>query len=331
MRKVSFFKRNCGFLLCLALLLILSLSMLAGNSFAKYSKTVVLKGTVKYAPQSSVVMADVSVAPCDDIILTPGTTINTVTSVTVTWPDDAVPAYLYLELSGDHAADITSLGAGWTKLDGADNVFVYNNGTALTEQPAAIPVEGSFTADTVPAENNQMLQYKAYLIQQLDGVDAKDSFANMDSSGAAVKTAVAEQAFIPASAECTVDEKEYTVTNIGNIDTVIRATVVPNWVDDEGDPYYSIADALPAITFGDDWTQLTQDGVLYLYYNGTVAPNGKTSPMIVSVGEYTAPEDCTLQIDIMAEAMQTEPTSAYESAWHAVFNGETWTATASNP
>ena len=322
MNNKRFFRRAVGVLLGLALVLILSLSLSSGGSFAKYSKSIVFSGEVTYTPIPSViVMADVSVAPCNDVILVPGAEITSTTSVTVTWQEDAVPAYLYLELSGDHASQITSLGTDWTKLDATGNVFVYHGGTALTEQPADIPVQASFTADTVPTTENETLQFKAYLIQQLDGVNAADAFADKSVSDAVVKTDTAFQNFVPADASCTLSTTDYTVTNNGNIPVYVRAFAYPVWKNDAGDVLSEIPDV--ELVYEDNW----QDNNGILYYKG-VLPAGETTEPI-----FTAPasvpdspeEGYTLQYDVDVDVIQADPDAAVQDAWGMIYSDGTWT------
>ncbi len=120
---------------------------------------------------------------------------------------------------------------------------------------------------------------------------------------------------IPANVSCSADESEYTVTNTGNVDEFIRVMVEPKQTDGA---------ALPKIPVGEGWTQLTQDGVVYLYYNGSLAPGEKTGPAIdVSV----LSEGFDDQVTIHAEAVSADDGGA---EWGASYHGESWTADISN-
>ena len=319
MNRNNHFKRNRGLLLGLLLVLLLSVSLLAGGAFAKYSKTITLQGTVKYTPIPSVAMAEISLSACEDADLIPGNTVSGSSAVTVTWKENALHAYLYVELTGDHASEITALGSDWTKLDVDGNVYVYHDGTPLTAAPDPnVPVEWSFTLSNEAIKQDQALQIKAYLIEQKEGATAKTTYENKGTSGAAISTASVEQVLRAVDVSCTVND-DYTVTNTGDIDVLIRATVVVNWVDEEGNP----APGMPAVTYSEGWTQ-SADGK-YLFYNGVLKPNDSTTTPVIAGVEASPDDEYTLKTTVLAEAIQAEPATAAQEAWGATYSGGTWT------
>lgn len=106
------------------------------------------------------------------------------------------------------------------------------------------------------------------------------------------------------------------VTNNGNVDAYIRAAVVVNWMDKDGNVYgikpsYSIS-ANPG------WTE---SGGFY-YYTAEVAPNGATAtaPATVSVSENPPSAAYSLSIEIVAEAIQAEGTLDSDDSVTAVFD-----------
>lgn len=110
------------------------------------------------------------------------------------------------------------------------------------------------------------------------------------------------------------------IQNTGDIPAYIRAKVVVTWKDEDGNVYgqapvkgtdYSIQ--YNAI----DWEQ---DGD-YWYYDEPVAPvteNNCYTPVLINscspIADQT-PEGYHLSVEILAEAIQSEPTKAIQEAW----------------
>lgn len=107
------------------------------------------------------------------------------------------------------------------------------------------------------------------------------------------------------------------VTNNGNADAYIRAAVVVNWMDQDGNVYGIKPQYTLSVNSG--WTQIGD----YYYYTSAVASKSATLTAPVSVGVAgAAPSDAyTLSIEIVAEAIQAEGTTddgdipAYQDAW----------------
>jgi len=107
------------------------------------------------------------------------------------------------------------------------------------------------------------------------------------------------------------------VTNLGNTDAYIRAYVVVNWMDAEGNVYAIRPDY--SISTNDGWTYV--DGIFY--YNSPVSAGYATvnGPATVSVTG-TAPSDAyTLSIEYVAEAIQAkgmgDDVDTAQEAWAA--------------
>lgn len=151
--------------------------------------------------------------------------------------------------------------------------------------------------------------------------------------GAAVGSTVAflitntgpvENKFAYASVSCEVKEdfngntkKNVQITNTGSTDAYIRATYVVNWVDEQG----NIAAAVPEsysyrLTKNPDSKWIEKDG--YFYYTSPVAPDASTQGSLLTC-TVTYPEnpEYTLSVEILAEAIQSEPAEAVQQAWGA--------------
>lgn len=103
----------------------------------------------------------------------------------------------------------------------------------------------------------------------------------------------------------------------------IRATIVANWVDDEG-KIVKIAEK------GTDYTDFAseegwvEDGEGHYYWTRPVDPNDSTGALIVScepnVDAKPAGAD-HLRLTILSQAIQAEPTTAVEEAWDVTVDG----------
>ena len=118
--------------------------------------------------------------------------------------------------------------------------------------------------------------------------------------------------FSPASVKCELIETDggYTVINRSNISAYVRVAVVPNWTKD-GKVY-----ALSPISTDDyritatGWTLF--EG--YYYYSTPLAPNASTPPILAELLTIP-PDDCVFSVEVLAEAIQSEPITALSEAW----------------
>ena len=140
--------------------------------------------------------------------------------------------------------------------------------------------------------------------------------------------------FTYAHVSCTIKEKfdgttksDVQIQNTGDISAYIRARIVVTWKDANG----NVSSTVPVkntdytIAFNEnekDWTQ--QGG--YWYCNTAVAA-GEDTPVLITTCEKkeTAPEGYNLSVEILADAIQSEPASAVTEAW-----GYTTTAASGN-
>lgn len=117
--------------------------------------------------------------------------------------------------------------------------------------------------------------------------------------------------FEPGHVGCVVSEPvnnngkyEYTLSpdNKTNTSVYIRAAVVANWADSEGNVHWQN----PAVTVsGTGWTKYGE----YWYYQPEVAPGGSATALTVTLDndEATPSNDYSLQIQVLGEAIQTQP------------------------
>lgn len=130
------------------------------------------------------------------------------------------------------------------------------------------------------------------------------------------KSALVENQFQPASVTCSVND-DGTVTNNGNVDAFIRASVVVNWMDNDGNVYGIKPSYTVDINSG--WSQIGD----FYYYTAAVSPGETTSTAPVTVGvSGDAPSSAySLSIEVVAEAIQAEGDTdsgnipAYQDAW----------------
>lgn len=153
--------------------------------------------------------------------------------------------------------------------------------------------------------------------------------------GVAVGTTVAylidstkeiENKFEYAKTDVTVEEtltgtekSNVQVKNNSNIPVYIRATYVVNWVDKAGNIVTSVPAGYSYVLTPDasgNWVQ-GKDG--YYYYKDPVPAGGKTQGSLLTctvtypVG--VATPEYTLNVEILATAIQSEPTAAITNAW----------------
>ena len=106
------------------------------------------------------------------------------------------------------------------------------------------------------------------------------------------------------------------ITNTGDIPAYIRVKVVVTWKDAQDNIY----GAAPVLGTDYTWTSgsdkwFLKDG--FYYYSEPVAAKGTTGVLFTACQPVAdrAPEGYSLSVDIHAQAIQAEPTTAVTSAW----------------
>ena len=116
------------------------------------------------------------------------------------------------------------------------------------------------------------------------------------------------------------------IKNMGDVDAYIRATVIANWVDSQGNIYGEkpVKNVDYSISYGNAWKEIGG----YYYYKGKVAPDGETAVLFTNckVKEgVTPPDGYTLSVEILAQSIQTGTSDeAIKQAWKV--DPTSWTA-----
>lgn len=136
--------------------------------------------------------------------------------------------------------------------------------------------------------------------------------------------------FTPTKVTTTIEEdgttvkENVTITNDGDIDAYVRAAVIVTWKDASGNVHSKVP------TVGKDYTieyntthwTLGKDG--YWYYKYPLPPKSCSWVLIEECKPQTpstAPEGYHLSVEILASAIQAEPSSAVVDAWGTAKGG----------
>lgn len=144
----------------------------------------------------------------------------------------------------------------------------------------------------------------------------------------ATKTEPVENSFEYANVSCEVTQNCDTdgsivqVKNTGTISAYIRAAVVANWMDIDGNIAASDPEgySYELTCSSDSWVQGT-DG--FFYYPLPVAPGASTEGNLLTC-TVACPEnpEYTLSVEVLAEAIQSTPASAVKEAWNVAVDGD---------
>lgn len=130
--------------------------------------------------------------------------------------------------------------------------------------------------------------------------------------------------FTPAQVTCTVEEtfggttkSDVKIKNTSNIDAYIRAYVVVTWKNADGNVYGKpVKDTDYTMTMPDN-TKWFKSGDYY-YYPDAV-PSGASTGVLISECKLnegvTPPAGYSLSVEIIAEAIQSQPETAVGEAW----------------
>ena len=137
------------------------------------------------------------------------------------------------------------------------------------------------------------------------------------------KTTAVTNTFEPAEVTCEVQEdlngtvkKDVTVKNTSNIDAYLRVKLVTYRVNEKGERIGGTA-AIPGFTLGNGW--FAKDG--FYYYNKPVAPGDTPATDLIGykgikLVEYIDADGGKQVIEVIAEAIQSVPTSVVEQMWN---------------
>ena len=118
----------------------------------------------------------------------------------------------------------------------------------------------------------------------------------------------------------TDSQTNYTITNTANsnMPAYIRFTVVVNWIDNDSDNiWFSQPVEGKDYSISSSCTELNG----YYYYNGEVSVGNGFD---LCVSQLDQKDGYTMQIEVIAEGIQSVPVTAVEEAWGVTFNGTVW-------
>lgn len=175
--------------------------------------------------------------------------------------------------------------------------------------------EKQMPAAKKPARRRKLNKYFLVTLSLvlLLGVAGGTTLAYIIAQGGTVKNS-----FTPGVVLCSVGD-DYKITNDGNVDAYIRAAVVINWENAQGE-INGIAPKMGTnytLSLGAGWEKIGD----YYYYNAVVPFENadKTTPVVTVEQIGDAPNGFTLVVEVLAEAIQAEgmgATSA-QAAWTA--------------
>lgn len=125
---------------------------------------------------------------------------------------------------------------------------------------------------------------------------------------------VEDFAYAQVSCQVTRSDSALAVQNTGTAQAYIRASYAVNWLDVNGN---IVAAAPEGYSCGllenqDDWTE---GGDGYFYYPYPVAPGSETPSLLTCSVSYPENPAYTLSVEVVAEAIQSNPAEAAEDAW----------------
>lgn len=137
------------------------------------------------------------------------------------------------------------------------------------------------------------------------------------------KTEPVEEAFAYAQVSCQVTRSgnALAVQNTGTAQAYIRASYAVNWLDGEGHIAAAVPENYSCDPVENPQWEKGEDG--YFYYPDPVAPGDETPSLLTcSVSRPEEPE-YTLSVEVVAEAIQSNPAEAAAEAWGVtVSNGK---------
>lgn len=128
--------------------------------------------------------------------------------------------------------------------------------------------------------------------------------------------------YAKVSCEVTGSKENVQIKNTGNTAAYIRATYVVTWRDAYGKVAVSVPGGYSYTlteNLGNYWNK-GADG--YFYYTSPVAPGNSTLDSLPTCNvTYPDNPEYTLSVEILAEAIQSEPAEAVQQAWGATLVG----------
>lgn len=138
-------------------------------------------------------------------------------------------------------------------------------------------------------------------------------------------TEAVNNTFTPAQVPPTIAEtfndnlkSNVTVINHGEVAAFIRAAVIVNWLDENGDIAGNPEGHTHELDLNLTATGWFDGGDGYYYHKAPVAANGGETEVLITSAKPTAGKQYKLQVEIAAQTIQTVPTTVVEAKWPAV-------------
>lgn len=127
------------------------------------------------------------------------------------------------------------------------------------------------------------------------------------------KTGPVVEDFAYAQVSCQVTDA-LAVQNTGTAQAYIRASYAVNWLDVNGNIVAAVPEGYSCdpVENQDDWTE---GGDGYFYYSYPVDPGDETPSLLTCIVSCPEDPEYTLSVEVVAEAIQSNPAEAAEEAW----------------
>lgn len=142
------------------------------------------------------------------------------------------------------------------------------------------------------------------------------------------KTEPVEEAFAYAQVSCEVTRSgsALAVQNTGTAQAYIRASYAVNWRDGEGYIAAAAPEGYSCDLVKDPQGAWVDGGDGYFYYPDPVDPGGETPSLLICSVSCPVDPEYTLSVEVVAEAIQSNPAEAAEDAWGVTVSGDVLTA-----
>ena len=124
---------------------------------------------------------------------------------------------------------------------------------------------------------------------------------------------VEDFAYAQVSCQVTRSDSALAVQNTGTAQAYIRASYAVNWRDGEGKIAATVPEDYSCALEGNPQWEEGGDG--YFYYPYPVDPGGETPSLLTCSAPYPEYPGYTLSVEVVAEAIQSNPAEAAEEAW----------------
>ena len=139
------------------------------------------------------------------------------------------------------------------------------------------------------------------------------------------KTDPVEESFAYAQVSCQVTDA-LAVKNTGTAQAYIRASYAANWLDVDGNIAAAVPEGYSCDLVEDPQGAWVEGGDGYFYYPYPVDPGDETPSLLTCSPSYPEEPAYTLSVEVVAEAIQSNPAEAAADAWGVRVSGGVLTA-----